>query len=101
KDVKLTVVAGRPIYGDPGLLNVANFPSTYGGYIEDLIICGEPKKLSLARYNGGAYTGVNELFGDFYLAMWEKYQMSSKYPCDFLSVDPAGVLPQTVSGKKD
>jgi hypothetical protein len=94
KDVKLTVVAGRPVYGDPALLTVANFPFTYSGYIEDLTICGQPKKLSIARYNSGSYTGVSDLFWTYYLQMWDRHQYNT-YPCDFLSVDPAGVLPPT------
>ncbi len=95
KDVKLTVVAGRPMYGDPDLLTTANFPFSYSGYLEDLTICGEAKKLSLARYDSGAYPGVNEKFLPFYLEMWNKYLRSTQYPCDFLSVDPAGALPPT------
>ena len=95
QEVKLTVVAGRPIYGDGDLLTAANFPFLDPATIEDITICSAPKKLSIARHANIDGYGFDELFNDFYLTLWEKYQFSSKYPCDFLSYDPADVLPPT------
>ncbi len=96
QDVKLTVVAGRPIYGDDALLNTTNFPFVYGPYIEDLTICSTAKKLNIARYNpGSSYSGVDDLFLDYYIEMWTKYSYSSQYPAPFLSYDPAGAVPPT------
>jgi cytosine/adenosine deaminase-related metal-dependent hydrolase len=95
KDVKLTIVAGRPIYGDADLLNAANFPATNAGYIEDLTICGTAKKLSIARDNPSSIQGVGDLFWTFYLDLWRRYNLTRKYPSQFVSVDPAGVLPTT------
>ncbi len=92
-DVRLTVVAGRPIYGDGDLLNDTNFPFLWSGYIEDLTICGQVKQLSIARFNNGGYTGVDELFGDFYRDLWDASQAVGAYPCSFLSVDPADTIP--------
>ncbi len=95
KDVKLTIVAGRPVYGDAELLNVSSFPSTYGGYIEDLTICGTAKKVSIARHNNAGISGVGDLFWTFYLDLWRRYNLTGKYPSQFVSVDPAGALPPT------
>ena len=94
KDVRLTIVAGRPIYGDADLLNTTNFPFLHDPYIEDLTICGEAKKVTIARHNNAAIDGVDDLFWDFYSEIWEKYQ-DNQYPCSFVSIDPAGVLPPT------
>jgi hypothetical protein len=95
RDVKLTIVAGRPIYGDAALLNTANFPFLYAPYIEDLTICGEAKKVTVARHNPSGIDGVDDLFWDFYGEIWEKYYRGGQYPCAFVPIDPAGVLPPT------
>ena len=94
RDVRLTVVAGRPVYGDGDLLNDTNFPFLWSGQIEDLTICGQVKQLSIARFNNGGYTGVEDLFGDFYRELWDAYNAAAPLsPCDFLAVDPADTIP--------
>ncbi len=95
KDVRLTVCAGRPLYGDSDLLNTSNFPFLWEEYVEDLTICGVTKKLSIARHNSPNLEGVGDTFSKFYLEWWGKYCGSGRYPSDFVSVDPAGVLPPT------
>ncbi|HPQ66390.1 MAG TPA: amidohydrolase family protein [bacterium] len=95
RDVRLTVCAGRPIYGDADLFNTVNFPFIFPSYLEDVEICGTGKKLSIARHNSSNIEGAGDLFRDFYAEWWGKYYKSGQYPCDFVPVDPAGWLPPT------
>ncbi len=96
RDVRLTIVAGRPIYGDSDLLNTANFPFLFEGRIEDLEICGVIKKLKIARWNPGWLPDIaGELFEPMYLDLWARYVRSDQYPADFLPVDPCGAVPPT------
>lgn len=92
-DVKLTVVGGRPSYGDPILMD--QFTTLEN--VEDLEICGATKRLVLAVDNF-AIPESDRPFGEVMDQLWEAYQQSSPRVSDFMSIDPCRAKPVFLDG---
>ncbi|HPQ42096.1 MAG TPA: amidohydrolase family protein, partial [bacterium] len=81
-DVRLTVVGGRPMYGDADLMDY--FPWMSGQ--EDITICGVPKRIDITAEAHGIPDTDMTLAGveaELYSAYLE-----APYLCDYVSYDP-------------
>ena len=89
RDVKLTVVDGRPSYGDPELMD----QFTTLDNVEDLVLCGRTKRLALA-VDHFAIPESDLPFAEIMDQLWSAYQASSPRVCDFMGIDPcqAGLI---------
>ncbi len=83
KDVRLTIVAGIPRYGDPDLMDQFTFLEN----MEDLDLCGHTKRLTLAVTHH-AIPESETPFADILAALQTAYDASTPQLCEFLGVDP-------------
>ena len=82
-DVMLTVAAGRPVYGEPLLMDQFGFLEN----VETVDLCGVPKKLALAVENH-AIPDSDRTFGEILSTLETAYEASSPKVCDFMGIDP-------------
>ena len=82
-DVKLTVVSGRPMYGDPDLM--AQFPKS--SPTEDIYICGQLKKLAI-QVDAHGIPDSDKSIDEVVDELQTIYNSVSPKLCEFLSYDP-------------
>ena len=82
-DVRLTIVAGIPRYGDPDLMDQFTFLEN----VEDLNLCGHTKRLALAVTHHGIPESDTP-FADILATLQTAYDASTPQLCEFLGVDP-------------
>ncbi len=88
-NVKLTVVDGRPMYGDEDLM--AQF--SFIGQMEDINICGQVKKLAI-RIPEARIPDCDKSFSEVMSDLEEAYDASYPKVCDFIGYDPCnGTVP--------
>ena len=83
KTVQLTVVAGRPTYGDPDLMDQFTFLEN----VEDVTLCGHTKRLALAVTHH-AIPESDTPFADIMSSLRTAYDASTPQLCEFLGLDP-------------
>ncbi len=86
-DVRLTVVAGQPRYGDPDLMDQFAFLVN----VEDLNLCENTKRLALAVTHHGIPESETP-FADILAALQTAYDASPPQLCEFLGIDPCNGL---------
>lgn len=82
-DVRLTVVAGQPRYGDPDLMDQFTFLEN----VEDLDLCGHTKRLALSVTHHGIPESDTP-FADILATLQTAYDASTPQLCEFLGIDP-------------
>ncbi len=82
RDVILTVVSGRPMYGDPALMG--QFP--FLANLEDLIIGGVSKQLAI-QIDAHAIPDSEVAFSDILAELEAAYQVSDPKVCGFLGIE--------------
>jgi hypothetical protein len=82
QDVMLTVISGRPGYGDAALMN--QFPLL--SMVEDIAIAEVPKRLALA-VDAFAIPDSDDLFGDIYATLQAAYDAGTGEPCCFRGLE--------------
>jgi cytosine/adenosine deaminase-related metal-dependent hydrolase len=92
-DVALTVVSGRPMYGDPTLVAQFAFLSN----TEDITIGGATKRLAV-RIESHAVPDSDVTFADVILSLGTAYAASAPRVCCFLGIEPGPCDP---TGVKD
>jgi hypothetical protein len=83
EDVRLTIAAGRPLYGDPSVMDSFSFVEN----LETVSLCGTEKKLTLAVDNH-AIPDSERTFGEVLSTLEAAYAASSPKLCDFMGIDP-------------
>lgn len=81
-DVKLTVVNGRPMYGDPGLM--ADFD--FVGNMETITVGGQGKTLAI-QVDAPGIPESDKPFAQILAELEEAYQASSPKICAFAGID--------------
>jgi cytosine/adenosine deaminase-related metal-dependent hydrolase len=79
RDVLLTVVSGRPMYGDRPLLDQFGFLDL----IEDIEVCGAPKALA-TRITSHSITDSDKPMSDVIAELEAAYAQATPVVCDFL-----------------
>jgi hypothetical protein len=83
QNVMLTVVSGRPMYGDPAMMDQFTFLQS----VEDITICDVPKRLAL-RINAHGIPDSDDPFSDVMTTLETAYAASQPKLCEFTSFDP-------------
>lgn len=81
-DVLLTVVGGRPLYGDPAMMDY--FP--WIDHQEDITICGVPKRISIG-VDTHAIPDSDMKLQDIEHELYMAY-LEAPYVCEYVSYDP-------------
>jgi len=81
-DVRLTIVGGRPMYGDADLMDY--FPWMSGQ--EDITICGVPKRIDITAEAHGI-PDTDMTLASVEAELYSAFQ-SAPYLCDYVSYDP-------------
>jgi 5-methylthioadenosine/S-adenosylhomocysteine deaminase len=89
-DVKLTVVNGRPMYGDPALMNLFTEVDPQ----ENISICGEPKNIAIQVDAHGIFVSDKSL-SEVMSELLTAYDQAFPKLCDFISYDPCGGTGET------
>jgi len=82
KDVKLTITNGRPMYGDPSIMN--KFP--FLDNVENIEICGSQKKVALKNVSH-AIPESGKLLSTIITELSTAYNASNPKICSFLNYD--------------
>jgi 5-methylthioadenosine/S-adenosylhomocysteine deaminase len=82
RDVILTVVSGRPMYGDPDLMTSFPFLSDF----DDITIGGQPKKLAI-RIDAFAIPESDKSAGDIITELQAAYDATEPKVCEFLALE--------------
>jgi len=82
RDVILTVVSGRPMYGDPGLMTSFPFLSD----LDDITMGGQPKKLAI-RIDAFAIPDSDKPAGDIITELQAAYDATEPKVCEFLALE--------------
>jgi hypothetical protein len=93
RDVKLTVVGGRPSYGDPELMD----QFTTLEHVEDLVLCDRTKRLALA-VDHHVIPESERSFAEVMDQLVVAYQQAAPRVCDFLGIDPCKRRPIFIDG---
>jgi 5-methylthioadenosine/S-adenosylhomocysteine deaminase len=82
ENVMLTVISGRPGYGDPGLMN----QFTYLEDVEDITLAGQPKRLALA-ITSHAITLSEQPFSEVIGTLETSYETALPVVCCFRGLE--------------
>ena len=82
-DVITTIVSGRPMYGDPAIMDQFDFAVP----TEDILICGTPKKLAI-QIDAPSIPSSNKTIGLVMTILQDAYDQSFPQLCEFISYDP-------------
>lgn len=83
RDVKLTIVSGRPMYGDPHLMERFAFLSS----LEDISIGWKQKQLAI-QIEAHGVPESDRSFYEIYEELLEAYEASEPKVCEFIGLDP-------------
>lgn len=83
QDVELTVVGGKPVYGDPVVMD--QFTTLEN--VEDLVLCGTTKRLAVA-VDHWAIPESDKPFSQVMSELQEAYDNSAPKICEFMGIDP-------------
>ncbi len=89
EQIRLMIVNGKPMMGDPDMMN--QFPFITSD-MEDISICGYPKKLAMTL-NTAAIPDAGQSFYDILTELEQAYDLSEPKVCAFLNHDPCGYTP--------
>lgn len=84
-DVLLTVVNGRPMYGDPALMDQFPFVERQ----EDIYICSIPKRIAI-RVDTHGIPDSDRSIHDVLTTLQTAYNLSFPKLCEFVHYDPCG-----------
>ncbi|MBN1551842.1 amidohydrolase family protein [bacterium] len=85
EDVNLTIVSGRPMYGDQVFMDQFDFLTM----IDDISICGVPKKLAI-RIDASSIPNSDKTIAAVVNDLMTAYDAVYPKICNFMSFDPCG-----------